>query len=93
MPSLPNRHCPDCRELLDEVEALSEEGTTPSPGDLTICAFCATVLKFTEGLQLQVAREADIASLPIEAKVGLVQARIFFLRRIAEERMERARNN
>lgn len=46
--------CPNCGKLLDGFTAMSDPGTVPTPGSVTVCAYCAVPLEFTEGLNLQV---------------------------------------
>jgi hypothetical protein len=49
--------CPVCWSTLDAAKSVgTDPAARPGPGDLTICAYCRTVLVFGPGLQL---READ----------------------------------
>lgn len=55
--------CPTCHELLDGFSAVSEPGSTPAPGSLTVCAYCITPLEFDADLKLQV---LDMDKLPTD---------------------------
>lgn len=50
-----NPSCPVCHANLSAVG--SPNGDMPKPGDITICAYCASVLTFTDGLGLEQAGE------------------------------------
>lgn len=44
--------CPVCQEHLDRATAMnSEEPVMPSPGDVTLCATCVSLLEFDEDLK------------------------------------------
>lgn len=46
--------CPHCKKRLDGFAHL-EGKATPSVGDITVCAYCSSVLEFTSGLKLKFA--------------------------------------
>ena len=60
-------HCPVCGHILDGIrEGSPEDGrktSCPNSGDLTICVYCASVLVFTELLELRIARDDEIAEM------------------------------
>lgn len=43
--------CPYCRKITDAC--LSEKGGRPTPGSISICAYCARSAMFEEGLTLR----------------------------------------
>lgn len=55
--------CPSCGTVIDSH---SHPHKTPKPGDFTICAYCASVLRYGGGLVLLAATEADLADLDEE---------------------------
>lgn len=54
------RRCPNCRTVVDGATAVDGSHAVPSPGDATVCVYCARVLIFTaEGLRLPTMRELE----------------------------------
>lgn len=55
--------CPVCGMKVSA--ATSTEGDhKPTPGDLSVCAYCATPLVFTDGLKLRKMTDLDMLALP-----------------------------
>lgn len=54
--------CPQCGTVLDGATSL-EGKFTPKPGDVTVCAYCATFLKYDEYLFLRILPEEEFAKL------------------------------
>lgn len=54
-------HCPACGHPIDSASVLFDETVRPSPGDLTVCLYCQTVLEFNPILKLQLADEAGLS--------------------------------
>jgi len=46
------RWCPKCFQLLDACTSMLDS-VRPTPGDCTICINCASVLRFTEMMDLE----------------------------------------
>lgn len=47
------RCCPACQTVVDGAMAMDGSQALPSPGDVTVCVYCARVLIFTaDGLRL-----------------------------------------
>jgi hypothetical protein len=66
---LPESRCPFCDHKFD---AASGEGTeAPKPGDLTICLYCASPLRFTDDLTVRAMTRAEIAELPPQNQAEL----------------------
>lgn len=55
---MPPTKCPVCTKVLDA--ATSTTGNhKPGPGDVTICIYCQTWLRFTDDLGLRLFRQDD----------------------------------
>ena len=60
--------CPNCGHLLEAVTGASvgsdegelPEAPKPSPGDYTICAYCATLLKFDANMDQQIVPAEEV---------------------------------
>ena len=50
-PRTPDALCPHCGYELDAASPTSHPDTAPSPGDFSVCACCAAVLRFGEDLR------------------------------------------
>jgi hypothetical protein len=58
--------CPHCGKSLDGATDPTG-GAVPSPGDLTLCVYCAGVSIFGEDMQLRTAtEEEEMMALPME---------------------------
>lgn len=44
--------CPQCGEEIDAQASL--EGPAPRPGDVSVCAYCAVAMVFTEDSRLRI---------------------------------------
>ena len=51
-----NQHCPSCHRLLDGFTSINND-KHPQPDDVTMCAYCDTILQFTDGLGLKIASQ------------------------------------
>ena len=58
---VPESHCPDCGYLMDRSG--TDDGSSPEPGDVSICIRCAAILCFTGNLCLCRATKAEIAKM------------------------------
>jgi hypothetical protein len=56
-----NPCCPKCETVLDGATDLDGKGVAPSPGDITMCIYCHTVMEFTDDMQFA---EFDVTTLP-----------------------------
>lgn len=76
-------HCPNCAILLDG--ATGEDADRPLPGDLTVCGYCGTLLRFGPSLGLERLSDHDMAVLEHEEPQGIGQLKrmqAFILARI-----------
>jgi hypothetical protein len=55
------RPCPHCRKNLDG--ASGPKGSSPGPGDFSICVYCCGVMRFDDDLQLVPVSESDLDAL------------------------------
>ena len=62
---MPETTCPACNKALDAVTPM-EEGITPSPGDLSICGYCSTVLQYADDMTFVLADADVIAEVTLE---------------------------
>lgn len=87
---LPNKDgCPVCFHRLDAAACI-EEDAHPKPGDLTVCFYCATLLRFDDQLRHVKLEHGEFSQLaPLERRT-LLRARnlVQRLRRRALERDE-----
>ena len=69
----PSVRCPACGHVLDA--ATSTEGDhAPAPGDLSVCAYCATVLTFDDGLRVEVLPQEQLDALRPEERAAVLRA-------------------
>lgn len=63
---MPECSCPWCHQKLDAAMAAdpSDPDATPSPGDATVCIYCAQVLVFADDLTLRAAMPGEIPMTP-----------------------------
>lgn len=57
--------CPTCNTELGAATGISDPSAHPSPGDVTICFYCCTVLEYTQDLDLE---PINITSLQPEVR-------------------------
>jgi hypothetical protein len=63
------RWCPVCFTKLDAVTSVEGE-FTPKVGDCTICLGCASVLQFTEGMEL---RLSSLMEIPAHSRMSFAK--------------------
>lgn len=63
-------HCPKCKVLLDGATNTQGE-IGPRGGDLTICVYCSTLLKFDDNIQLVIMSDEEFNKLPENDKKHL----------------------
>lgn len=54
------RRCPRCNSRVGGYTSLRDGGDRPSPGAISICAYCAAVLVYAQDLQLRPAGFDDL---------------------------------
>jgi hypothetical protein len=75
---VPLRFCPTCGMRLKAAAALSSENP-PAPGDVTVCTYCVTALRFDERLHVQALSSEEISALEPALAAELRQARTLVL--------------
>ena len=64
MPRIQGSNCPSCGKFLDGASSVSDPGRSgPSPGDLSICIACGTIVKFGENLKLEIVSENELEQI------------------------------
>lgn len=67
--------CPTCNSPADGFTAADRSTYPPSPGDLNVCAYCASANRYTAELRLEALGDADIAALPVEDRMSIAAVR------------------
>jgi hypothetical protein len=84
--------CPSCGKGLKFSTALNADTSPPRPGDVSVCAYCATTVVYTENLRLRRSTTADLAKLsPEEVKI-LAEAKRFILKARGDRLVYRRRH-
>lgn len=66
-----NAECPTCFTRLDG--AVNPDGVaSPGPGDVTVCAYCQTILVYEPDMQLRRASETEIEEMPTNMRMTLM---------------------
>jgi hypothetical protein len=69
MGEMPAAFCPSCFKLLNGVTNM-EGQEKPKPGDCTVCMGCASVLRFTEDMQLEM---SSLMEIPVEYRFNFAK--------------------
>jgi hypothetical protein len=64
-------NCPCCKKELDAATSINEKDALPSPGNLSICFYCATVSRFDKDLKLEELTTEQFAKFPEEFKINV----------------------
>lgn len=81
------QYCPECRAGLDgALEVKGDEETKPKPGDISVCFYCGTILKWDKSGALVRATRADINELEPMQQFNLGLAVGGILKRNAERK-------
>ena len=62
---LPRHGCPVCQRAIDAATAVQGDGH-PKPSDLTICAYCASILEFDDEMRPRQASASTLAVMDTE---------------------------
>lgn len=86
-PLLEKTVCPDCKNLLSAATSIESDGSAqPRPNDLTICAYCASILIYNKDFSLRKATESDLNSLDVDTLISLQRAKVIITKRIIENK-------
>lgn len=65
--------CSKCNSLLDGFTHLTEEDAKPSDGDISVCAYCGNIGKYTNGVtMLQTLDEDELNKVMLESPEAYV---------------------
>lgn len=62
---LPQHGCPVCQRSIDAASDVRGDAR-PNPGDITICAYCASILEFDDEMRPQQASALTLSSIDSE---------------------------
>jgi hypothetical protein len=72
--------CPACNRKIDEATAIQEDRAKPMVGDISVCLYCGTLLRFitVDPLRCRIMTDLDLKDISPEsyAKLKFIQARI-----------------
>jgi hypothetical protein len=63
---LPTSQCPFCGYEMDRATHPEDNSIKPSPGDLSICLKCTSILRFDDGMRLAALEPEEFSRLPQE---------------------------
>ena len=63
---MPTSSCPYCQYILDGHLSIypDDRDAIPSPGDVTVCISCASILVFDETLRVRAPRKGEVEVTP-----------------------------
>lgn len=69
--------CPTCGRKLDGVTSINRpnEPVAPTAGDVTVCAYCGAVLRFTAALGFETVSDDEVATFDPDTRWQLALAR------------------
>lgn len=70
----PETLCPSCGAPINCATSAYGEAV-PTPGDLSVCVYCTTVLVFCADLDVRLATEVEIDDLPSEVRAQIATVR------------------
>jgi len=65
--------CPYCGEVVDSASTLKDDVPLATPGDMSVCFYCAEVMQFGADFKLKKMSTREIAALSAEEKADLKQ--------------------
>lgn len=71
--------CPECKAVLNAARTVQAAPVAPVAGQITICAYCATPMFFTDTLSVRRMREDEFEVLPTQLKSDMTQVRLRIL--------------
>lgn len=85
-----NPLCPACSRLLNAASAVDGSRAVPKGDDVTVCAYCASVLQYIDRdgvLTLRKVSEEQFSELPEKVREELARARaaIFFATAVMQQ--------
>jgi hypothetical protein len=71
---LPGKTCPKCNEPLTGASTVFGEQVDPTPGDVSICIHCLTLLTYNDDLTSRVLEIVEFLGLPDDTRLELTRA-------------------
>jgi hypothetical protein len=90
---LPPNPCPVCGKENDAATSSTTPGTFPSPGDLSICHNCISILIFKEDLTTREFTAEEFVELPVDERshLKMMQESILEVKQMSKEDLKRLR--
>lgn len=65
--------CPNCSKVLDDATAVHSDTPKPEPGDLSVCIYCGTMLRFetVDPFTYHVLTKEEVNTLPAHVQFKL----------------------
>lgn len=64
--------CPSCGKECDSATG-SNNDSVPNPGDITVCFYCASLLKFGSDMALEELPDEEYMDLDVETRLHLAK--------------------
>lgn len=77
----PETICPTCGNVNDAATCVEGEHS-PSPGDVSVCLYCAAILIFTDELETRLPTEREMIDLQTSQNWPTIQKTIYMIRHI-----------
>ena len=81
----PSCPCPACHTVMNGAAGVTTD-ESPSPGDITICIECGSILKFGPDFQLELTTDDEVAGLDKDLREAVREAQTMILNMNATER-------
>lgn len=65
--------CTNCGKQLDAALMVGDDGSTPQPGDITLCAYCSHVMAFAEDLTVRELTDDEILIVAGDKRLLIAQ--------------------
>ncbi len=63
--------CPECSAVLDAATHMYDRRSQPRPGDVSLCLYCGTALRYGPNLRLQRLTDTEFMALPADTREEL----------------------
>lgn len=70
---IPKTTCPSCGITAEHSESAYGDDAVPAPGQINVCAGCATVLRFRDDMSLEAVSSQWIADLSIRSPEDFIR--------------------
>jgi hypothetical protein len=66
---IPKSPCPTCGYEVDRATCFTEQASSPSSGDISVCFECGSIAVYTDALSLRSPTEAEVQKLKADTEV------------------------